>query len=960
MTTGSSAGCRRSRGAWARASGRLALLGFSALVAMACDKGDGAPPPALFTNPGDVELVCYDGDVDVDSANAESPVVLPRRCCEDPTANDDADEDHEVDEECHNKDPRPHALVTQTIRGEVGAVDLYEEEVLDSLRSIPGYNFIDVGGEPTAIVVPKAYPCPAGGDAEAGCGAPVFTYVSGRESDEVRAIATCRFRLGRPCGPSEGSPVQLVAQPHDMVLDPNGRALWLSLPTRGLVARVALGTDPDNRTPFELDETGKPKAPEYFPLASGIDLAPPEPVLEASYYMTCGLGYSYDPTVDPIKLPLAPRLASAGQPRPTRMQFADVGAEAPLLLIVDDAQAVVHALAVQGDQPEQRAILPVGAPLRDFAVTPAVPARAPTAAELASDTFAYDKDAADPSVIADTKRYLYGVDARDGTLLAFDLTASGGVPALTPLLAPAPARDTLHRFGNFRDRLGAGSDNAFVRALTVLDTRPKLLPDGTRDDNYCGWMSQEQVKEMKDAAEGLPSSDPQKQMAEYYEAVLRAGSEEEAPDALRGVFLLVTTSSGDVVVLDIHNLDLQCRARSNCDPNNPDAPKKNSEELGVALQRHAVRLGNIEAASVTISGSDDLEQEVFRFGVEDSDGGEEPAPDADGGGVEDRDGGEEPAPDEDGGGVDDSDGGVAPEQDADVPPESDTGAPFEPDEEGCPAGYYRIDAPATVCAAKSPWRARAYTWTAVYEGLLSAGASFTAALEDNGDGRLLMQAPQGFDFCERGVEQSGIALAIVSDPEDDTPEFCDRDDDEPWRFLVQEAYQDHLILLIDPEIKGPSNQPATLDDVRTCFSDFSQFQLRFSQSWRVLVGESAYTHRVMTGADGLCVIDDEIDSRWDAHTSFEQPYWDSFVAFQLRKPNPDTDAEKEGINPAITLDLDAPALRLQISTGPRYDTLPIRMRVFPESGWVFVVDAASQGLTPLLTFPTFDFDKTYH
>jgi hypothetical protein len=100
--------------------------------------------------------------------------------------------------------------------------------------------------------------------------------------------------------------------------------------------------------------------PEYFPLASGLDLTPPEPVLETpAYLVTCGLGYSYDPTLDPLKLPLAPRMASQKQPHPTRMQLVDVGQQAPLLLVVDDAQGVIHALAVAGAELRQKAVMPV-------------------------------------------------------------------------------------------------------------------------------------------------------------------------------------------------------------------------------------------------------------------------------------------------------------------------------------------------------------------------------------------------------------------------------------------------------------------------------------------------------------------------------------------------------------------------------------------------------------------------
>jgi hypothetical protein len=356
-----------------------------------------------------------------------------------------------------------------------------------------------------------------------------------------------------------------------------------------------------------------------------------------------------------------------------------------------------------------------------------------------------------------------------------------------------------------------------------------------------------------------------------------------------------------------------------------------------------VRLVGIEEASSSISSSDDLESDSFRFDAPDA---EAPAPDA-------GEGGMEPEPDAGEG----DEGGTEP--DAGEPPSEDAGQPFVV-EDDCPIGYYRVEGSALVCAPKNPWRSRSNTWTATYRGRFSSG--FTAAIEQGaGEGELLMQRPEGFDFCERGTEQDGrSALVIISDPEDDTPEYCDRDEDEPWRFLVREAYQDHLVLEMAPEVTGPGGDLATLDDLRVCFTDFSGFELRFADRWRVSVGESAYTHRMMTGADGRCVVDTSIDPRWDEQTSFSQPYWDPYIAFQLRPPDEDTPEAKENINPSITLDLEAGPLSVRITTGPRYDTLPVRTRAFPESGYLFVVDAASQGLTPVLTWPQYEIDKTYH
>jgi hypothetical protein len=920
----------------------LALL----VLAGGCSKGSGAAPPSLFNNPGDVELICFNGDVDA----KDSKVTLPRVCCDDPRSRQKGEQHVAA---CDGTQPLPHALVTQTVRGEVAAVDLDGRKVLDSERRIPGYTFIDVGGQPTALVAPPSLPCPAGSEEGEVCAA-LFTYVAGRENNEVRAISSCRFRLGRLCGPdlkgaeSEHRRVALLGPPHDMVLDPNGRALWITLPEQGLLARVALGTE-DPNLPFAMETEDKPQLPTYFPLAEGVSITPPEPVEEASTYaLTCGLGYEYKPL--PVKLPNAPHADSTRKPHPTRMQLVDVGETQKMLFVVDDGQAIVHALALTDDDGvEQRALLPVGAPLLDFAVTPGVPALAPTRGDLLAETptFAYGPDAK-AAYVENTKRYLYGIDARDGSVMAFDMTLSGGVPSLQPLLAPKPARDTIRSFGSFADRLGFPVYNVQARTLTVIDTRERLLPTGERDDRYCGQSPDPEstavasVAELDSVLKNAPAG-AAKEVAQHHRDVRDQASKGTASGRLRGVFLLVATTessaAGEVMVVDVHDLDLQCRAVDNCDVKNEKDLNGASGAVGMAVLRHAARLSGIKATSISVTGTDDLETgkefrpEGYVFpgapdpAAPDADAPDAAAPDAD-------------APDADAPDVAD-DGSVA---DGATSPDGEV-AEIDP----CPTGYYQVDDSYLVCAVADPWRTRSGVWSATYRGATSAVSAPAAALLQGEEGfDLTLQAPMGHDFCERGAESEIFAVVIQSVPKKSAGSECERQSDEPWRLLVRKAYTDRLLLELeeDEEIEA--------DQLRACFDDFIAVQLQLADSWRVVSGAASfYQHRVMTAADGTCIVDETRDARFENKADPSQPYSDLNIIFQLRElpSGEETRAAKEAIAPSITLSVSYFPITQSTRNAARADSLPVRMRFFPQSGHIFVVDAASQGLSSLQTLP---------
>jgi hypothetical protein len=875
------------------------LLVAAALGASwSCSSSTRLPPPFIFNSPGDVEMVCFDTRKDV----ADADVVLPWACCVSagncPVA---------------GAVPVRHALVTQVARGEVAAVDLVDAKVLDSERRVPGYTFVDVGGLPTAIVVPPKQP----GSSDDEPMPPTWTFVAGREVSSVRAIATCRFRVGRTCGP-EPDPNEMLPPdekekkkedyrtrtelvlpepPNDMLLDPGGAALWVSLPNAGVIARVDLASD----TPFALDDEGNPRAPTLFELPNGVDLTPPDPLPDpSSYVATCGLGYAYQ--AQQLQLPLAPRAASTGQAEPRRMRLV-AGVQGPLLVVADSGQAVLHALAIVEGGLEQRALLALGAPLRDFAVTNGVPAAAPPAITgpapqpdggtpepdpeadggtppetpptepvigLADrENFAY----ADPP--PDDRRYLYGIDARDGSLMAFAYSETDGVPALLPLEAPMPTRNDLDVTRNLRDRLAFDGTN--LRALDIVDTR-------ALDPSYCGEVPQDQLKKQID--------DKKSELSHTRDAAARAALQAEidalqlafdtTDDAhaavLRGVFLIVAASNGSITVLDVHDLNLQCRARKACEPDDPIPTTDDSDDQGLAVQRHAVRLLTVKQADLLVSSPEDLDA--------------------------------------------------------------------LPDDQ-CPDGYYRPETTRDmpVCAIADPWQARDLQWLVDYEARLGSGIANSVIEPGPEEGQLLWRAPAALDFCARGVNaDDDLVMAVVSAPSEDV-HGCDTPSSGHEPLLhIEEAYSDRLVVTLQ-EPEGHATAPYTLDDLLRCYPEFIGGELRLNKQYLASFAQDTYLHRNHAEqGTGRCVANEQIDERWSSRVKSDLEFKDPWVMFRLQAV--DEGGDPADIAPSITLNNQVTFLRvLNVdSSSGRADALPSRVRYFSDTGDLFVVDGASQGL----------------
>jgi hypothetical protein len=903
-----------------------------ALTPAGCSNSTRLPAPFIFNTPGDVALACFDQEPDGDER-----VVLPLHCCASDAQRRGCPEDSE-----HRL---RHALVTQTARGEVAAIDLDNVKVLDSERRVPGYTFVDVGGLPAAIVVPGTFP----GRDEFG---PPWTYVAGREVSSIRAIATCRFRVGATCGPEleiDESVVPAHAQteiplpeaPQDMLLDPGGKALWVSLPKAGRIARIDLGqlgagptepgAPPPFVAPFATDDAGTlPRPPTYFPVPSGINLKPLEPVAipeEDEYRSWCGT--DYDVVTTQPKLPLAPRAESSQRALPTRLRLlpaepvlpAEPGgisdALLPLLFVADVGQAVLHAFAIVDGELQQRAVLPVGAQLRDFVLTAPVPSKAPDFDALVDpERFAYET----PPV--NDKRYLFGIDSRDGSVMLFDLSFSGETPALTPLEAPVPARYEVDIRRHARDRLLF--DGASARTLEIVDTRYRELAEWAasdelyqekRDALYCGKTPNEQLDEAIDGEENKANKELLEEVRDWSELGQRS-------DVLRGVFLIVASSEGRLSVMDVHDLNLQCRARAGC-VQGADQSEHNedSSAAALALRRHARRVLTAERAQPLVTSG----AELVSF------------PGGDG-------------------------------------EEADAGAR----EANCPDGYYQPADNQRVCVVSDPWQTRNLEWAVLYEGSTSTVPNALLEREGNAD-QITLWGPQAWDFCARGAnvgDQLKVAVISVPDPDIRDCQTYSRGS-EPELFVV-EAYRDHLVLVPraaepEPDEDAGGEEPpapemdagapdgdggagasdggadadaamreADLDELMRCYPSFLNAEIRLHDQFLVSHTSGVYLHRNQADESGACVVNEELDPRLTSRIS--GPDWvfqDFALAFKL-----DVSDSPEELAPVVRLTLQSNylgILNVDTSSG-RADALPSRVRFFLGTEDLFVVDGASQGL----------------
>jgi hypothetical protein len=910
----------------------LVLLVLGALAA--CNQKPTSGVSFAFERPERLEFVCF---APLKAPKQAEYVPLPAECCR-------------VFDSTHNTvvppiapaqacarvgndevgTPGLHAVVTQSTRGEVAAVDLVKNVVLDSDRQIPGYTFLDTGGLPTAIVVPPTLPG-AKQDKDGRnviAAGPAWTYVASAEQLQVRATPTCRFRSGTTCGPDlepankpvpnrpanvssydDRLRVQLDAAPADMKLGPGlagpDTALWVTLPELGLIARIDLAPVPIERVDFvkadgtpgtadyakpvdafavvDDDATGRrPAKPVYFRVPSAPNAAPLVPVSEAEYKAICGLGYEF--RAAQRKLALAPRvpLVPTSEVKPTELHFDK---DSGLLLVSDRVAPVIHAFAAGNDGTlTALAALATGSPVRTFVVTPPVPVSAVDLRPVPLPPV---------SVPPPTKRYLYASDV-DGRVAVFDFSSArvGATPSLQPLLVPTPGL-------GFADRIDLPRP---ITALEVIDTREE-------SDYVCGQEVREALVTERDAQKVKVSAAAEADRPPLQRELDRLNGkiaiyDTAAPNYLRGVFVVAAAASGAISVIDVHDLDASCRARRECcakeicnpAPTPPDADdltvaRTPATREAVAIRRHAVRrslAGSIEASTSF---------------------------------------------------------------DALVRPDA-----CEMSTETTEA-YEKLGTQ-PICAPADPWTQLTQTWTVRWQralpNSLTGGAAFRL-LDDAAD-TLEVLAPVEYQTCATGVAV-GDLVAVMGRPQaaQRSANCPDPTTDSAVLLEIVKAYDDRLVVkpsqkyLDDNKLKPDEVQKRVLE----CYPDLAGIEIR-AKDYLVVSSTNIYLHRIITAPDKECVTDESKDELLTSRLrevndptakelkplKFKNPYVEFTVA--------DAPAGTAPKAREVSVDVREGSTGLQVSSvqvsDGVSDALPATMRYVTGVGNLFVLDTAGQGL----------------
>jgi hypothetical protein len=466
----------------------------------------------------------------------------------------------EVDGGTQKELPHLYALVTQTTRGEVAVIDTTStnNSVLDQDPSVPGANFLPIGAQPVDIVSSPGGTATFVGVAEIGREG-LFALPSSRIRPTISTIGAGGGGGGdvASTGTSTRLPemsswpsCRLPAAPGQMLLlpDPQGQLTPNDkLATRrccdaayGAKAGSTCEGDTDVHPDGDLEAEGKgrQKLIVAIPSKGGIavidaqSLLDTEPGVYAPCHVERWLPLATDVPVLPTPPPTGgvacvdpafppPVLPPTSVARPSGLAYA-----AGRLYASDLDTSLIHVidLPTPCEPVEQAPLLPTS--VQD-------PKRVVTTTHVAVA----------PSLTPDLKRYLYAVDALDGSAMVFDV--SDDQASRFPLQRPRPEWDPLAP--RDRIRFSAPAADLLIVQRDVPEPRPAtgVATEGVRCDptstNVC-----------------LPTSevcDP----GTLYRTDLATYASGAGPLKLRGTFAFLALTSGRIAVVDIDDYDAPCR-----------------------------------------------------------------------------------------------------------------------------------------------------------------------------------------------------------------------------------------------------------------------------------------------------------------------------------------------------------------------------------------------------------------
>lgn len=736
--------------------------------------------------------------------------------------------------------------VTQTQTGEVAVVSFTNSFILDTNVTVPGVTAFRVGEQPTAIQISSIEPS--------------YTYVSSFSPKAVQALPTealidgdsdlAQQQVRFDAGPTDlalyelafATPIEEDGAVTGAKTDIVYRYLYAAIPELGQIAQipVEIATTDDGQR-----KHGALGTPQFFTLGTydcdSVTLVPSPPSTPDDYHRICPEQTEAEAGRF-IKTVRTTATCVDGEmvgPRPVALAF-DAGLEQGIsglsdevLLVADANQPVVHrfSLSPAGATPIEPII--TGTPTSELAATPFVPA------------------SSDPTDLAATERYLYAVSAADSSIVTIDYTEDPpGTPddqrrfgAVLPVIAGQSPRANEENVES-RNRVRSGFSN--VRSIEVvapfydLEEDPETGGARVPEDSIC-----------------------ERNDDEAFALAQNTGN-------MRGVFLAVSLSSGVMFFLDVYDLNAPCRGGEG-------AIACTEAETGpdryASIRRHRRRIGFTPSTFISIDGTPSLQFNAAPGRLDATTG--EPAS-SDGPGL----------------------------QFIDCPPSMIS--VFGEDPNGQADGL--------ICASSQVWSSFSQGWSARWEGLIP-----------NSEGGLGLFSDQSFDgepgnwflggdvpLCEVGVlgRQSGSSMGtdlsidrlseyggdrllvtgeLPPNREDDPgcEKFIDLPEnieDAPVWFPIVRAFNDQL------EIgSSPNPNRYTLDEVRFCFNQFTEYQVHTRGVYTVAGTTSGFIHRIVPDpTTGECAFDetrpidlDDVDTYLSGRAFADTLFVNPLVSFRI-------------------------------------------------------------------------------
>ncbi len=405
------------------------------------------------------------------------------------------------------------------------------------------------------------------------------------------------------------------------------------------------------------------------------------------------------------------------------------------------------------------------------------------------------------------------------------------------------------------------------------------------------------------------------------------------PSSLHGVFLAVATSDGFVRIYDVFDLDVTCRGSREC---NPAERPGDADDVRVAIGRHRPRLA-------TFLRSDD--------GVTVSDG-----PSWDVGEIEAA--------------VNDMGTGAL-----GVPALTTL---------TCPDGLAPVfpsSGDARVCAVTDPWIATTESYRFAWEGTVPFTATTGGNFVEGADAIEVR-----FDPCELGVlgatdvpasgelsSYAGDVIAITGP----LPPSLSEEDQAFCEDLVDETTTGEttpILLRITSASSDPDGARDTypgrlevapidvpLDDVRRCFPELLQLEVRASGAFLVTSTRAGLRSPGVRGADGTCEVDPAALARGERGRAFPgELFATPDIAIRFDEGAPTVE------RPALDLTVGDQPVRLGFDIGfdsgnnANLTTLLVELEFNEVDERLYVVDQARRGLVRLdLTDPSAPFEAIF-